>query len=122
MVAALGRRILVVDDELMMGRAMSWELKGFDVKVVSTLSDALLALCREKFDAVICDWDLGRQETGENVLKVASKLNATARRFIVSGVVPEALASLLVSGVAHRYIAKPWRPHDVREAVTEELK
>lgn len=114
-------KILVVDDEAIMGRAMSWELKGFDVTVVSTLSDALLALCREKWAAVICDWDLGRHETGARVLEVAAKVNAQARRFIVSGMVPDELAPMLISGVAHRFIAKPWRPHDVREAIAQEL-
>jgi DNA-binding NtrC family response regulator len=114
-------RILVVDDEQAIGRAMKWELKGHDVRVVSTLAEALLALCRERFDAVICDWNLGRTETGEHVLEVARKLNAQARRFIVSGVVPDTLAQMLISGIAHRFIAKPWRPHDVRDAVKQEL-
>ena len=114
-------RILVVDDEQNIGRAMSWELKGHELKVVSSTSDALLALCRERFDAVVCDWDLGKLETGEQVLQVAARLNASTRRFIVSGTVPDRLAGLLVTGVAHRYIAKPWRPHEMREAVKEEL-
>jgi DNA-binding NtrC family response regulator len=117
----MGARILVVDDELVMGRAMRWELKGFEVTVVTTLSDALLALCREQWDAIICDWDLGREETGARVLQVAARVNAHARRFIVSGLVPDELAPMLVSGIAHRYIAKPWSPHDVRDAVREEL-
>ncbi|MBL8951864.1 MAG: response regulator [Myxococcaceae bacterium] len=117
----MAQRILVVDDERIMAKAMTWELKGFDVTIVTTLSEAMLALCREQFDAIICDWDLGREETGEKVLQVAAKLNKNARRFIVSGLVPDALGPLLVSGVAHRYIAKPWNPHDVRDAVREEL-
>ena len=115
-------RILVVDDEQNIGRAMSWELKGHDIKVVNTTQDAMLALCAETFDAVVCDWDLGRSETGERVLQVAAKLSASSRRFVVSGSVPESLAALLVTGVAHRYIAKPWRPHEMREAVKEELR
>ncbi|MBK7863603.1 MAG: response regulator [Archangiaceae bacterium] len=118
----MGARVLVVDDEQAMGRAMRWELKGFEVTVVNNLADALLALCREKWDAVICDWDLGREETGARVLEVAAKVNADARRFIVSGLVPEELAPMLISGVAHRFIAKPWLPHDVRDAVAEELR
>lgn len=114
-------RILVVDDEQNMGRAMRWELKGHDVRVVNTREDAFASLCQEKFDALICDWNLGEHETGERVLEAAAKLNAAARRFVVSGIVPDELASLLVAGVAHRYIAKPWRPHEVRDALTEEL-
>lgn len=117
----MATRILVVDDELCIARAMKWELKGWDVKVVDTPAQALLALCGEQFDAVICDWELGNEQTGERILQVAAKLNSNARRFIVSGVVPDSLAQLLISGVAHRYIAKPWRPHDVREAVAQEL-
>ena len=114
-------RILVVDDEQNIGRAMTWELKGHDIKLVSTTQDAMLALCSEKFDAVVCDWDLGRSETGERVLQVAAKLCSSSRRFIVSGSVPESLPALLVTGVAHRYIAKPWRPTEMRDAVKEEL-
>lgn len=113
--------ILVVDDEANIGRAMRWELKGHDLKVVSSSLDALLALNEERFDAVVCDWNLGHSETGEHVLKVAARVNAGAKRFIVSGVVPEPLAALLVAGVAHRYIAKPWRPTEMREAVKQEL-
>ena len=116
----MSRRILVVDDELAVCRAMSWELKGFELEVVTTLSDALAALSREQFDAVVCDWNLN-DACGERVLQVAAKLNRKARRFIVSAIVPDSLGPMLSSGLAHRYIAKPWRPHDVRDAVREEL-
>ena len=115
-------RILVLDDEQAIGRAMRWELKGFEVEVASSISEALTALCRTQFDAVICDWNLGRHETSQCVLEAAAKLQRSSRRFIVSGFVPDSLAPLLVSGVAHRYIAKPWTPRDVRAAVTEELE
>lgn len=114
-------RILVVDDEQNMGRAMRWELKGHEVHICSSREAACEKLSHQKFDAVICDWNLGEHETGEGVLATAARLNAGARRFIVSGVVPDELASLLVTGVAHRYIAKPWRPHEVREVVGQEL-
>jgi DNA-binding response OmpR family regulator len=121
MKAPLRPKILVVDDELAITRAMSWELKGFDVRLTTSLSAALLALSREEFDAVVCDWNLA-DECGERVLRVAAKLSQKARRFIVSAVVPEDLGPLLSSGLAHRYIAKPWRPYDVRDAVREELE
>src|SRR5258705_12618596 len=98
-------RILVVDDETMIGRAMRWELKGFDVVVASTVSEAVEALCHTRFDAVICDWNLGHHETSASVLEAAARLNGASRRFIVSGHVPEELAPMLISGVAHRYIA-----------------
>lgn len=57
MPTAPGRaRVLVVDDEPMVGRAISRGLRDHDVTVVTSGTDALALLQRgERFDAVLCD-------------------------------------------------------------------
>jgi DNA-binding NtrC family response regulator len=114
-------RVLVVDDELAPMRALRWELKPFEVVTAASMSEGLVALYAQPFDAVVCDWNLGIEGNAHALLEVARRLNGNTRRVIISGEVPEDLAALLISGVAHRYIAKPWGPHDLRTAVLEEL-
>ncbi len=113
--------MLVVDDEVAPLRALKWELKGFDLVPASSLSEALMQLYAQTFDAIVCDWNLGAAGNSETLFEVSRRLNVKCRHFVVSGEVPDGLAALLVSKAVHRFIAKPWTPHDVRQAVREEL-
>jgi DNA-binding NtrC family response regulator len=117
---SLAPRILLVDDEIAPMRALRYELKGFDVVMATSLPEALRLLDLHDFDAVVSDWNLGTARASV-LLDAARRRQAKSRRIIVSGEVPEELAPLLISGTAHRYIAKPWLPHDVRHALLEEL-
>jgi DNA-binding NtrC family response regulator len=117
-------RLLVVEDEEAMARAMKRELNWrFDVLVAHTAEEAMEALAsRDDIAAAVCDCELGAGQTGLEVLESARKTHPHQVRLMISGTVPRDLGPLMVSGVVHRFVAKPWYPGELGRALIEALR
>jgi len=99
-------RILLVDDEPAVARALGRQLGAeADLAVVTVPSgaEALAALARERFDAVITDVMMAEMN-GYELLAEVRRRYPTVIRVMLSGSPsePEAL------GLAHQYWSKPW--------------
>ena len=68
-------RVLVVDDEasVLLTYRLILELQGYAVTACSTSREAVEALEKTEFDAILCDYSLEEQHTGFEVIHAARK-------------------------------------------------
>lgn len=115
-------RILVVDDEPLITRAVTRILSSHDVSTVGSGEDALVRLREQRFDLVLCDLTLG----GMNGLDLRDTVRredpALAERFLfLTGGALTPAARDLVAREPERFVAKPISPVELRERVAREL-
>jgi DNA-binding response OmpR family regulator len=101
-------RILHVEDDPLVARAIASVLRraGYDVVSASTFGDAVLALKRSYFDAIVSDFNLGGAATGADVLAFAG---ATPFMFLTS--------DDRADGLGVPRFDKPCAPAAIREAL-----
>jgi two-component system response regulator HupR/HoxA len=100
-------RILVVDDEPLVRRALARALRPHRVFQAGSYDEAAELLGAEPLDAVFCDnWMPGR--SGVEVLALASEIQPSARRIMVTAHSPADPEALMTRGVIHRLFHKPW--------------
>ena len=117
-------RILVVDDEPMVGRVVERSLcSEHDVVTVTAARDALNRLeLGEQFDLVLCDLMMPEM-TGMDLFDlVTAEMPEVARRFVfITGGAFTPRARELLDSVPNPRIMKPFDPHGLRGAVRESL-
>lgn len=72
-------RLLVVDDEPMLGRTLARVLSDWDLTHVADVASAKAQLAASSFDAVLCDWQIGT-ESGLEVWEHVDRDNAPLRK------------------------------------------
>jgi CheY-like chemotaxis protein/two-component sensor histidine kinase len=103
-------RVLIVDDEVMILRALERELAtDFEVVAVSSGDEAVAAWGKSRFDAVLCDVNL----VGESGLDVSGRLAAidpgcAQRTIFMSGGPSSAKVRQTVAAAPGRFVAKPF--------------
>jgi len=114
--AAVRPRVLVVDDDLAIRRALARELRSeFEVVLVPSYEQAVAQLGGQPlFAAVITDYELGAGPDGLALLKLVAERTTEVLRVLVSASnerhrIEEALAE----GVVHRFLPKPWPPGEL---------
>jgi len=110
-------RVLVVDDEALIRRALSRALRPHLVREAATRNQAESLLRAEPFDLVISDYCLV-EESGVVVLQMAAKLQPMARRVMLSGSFPDDLIDWLDCGLVEQFVSKPWLRSTIDEIVS----
>ncbi len=114
------RRVLVVDDDPLVARAVVRTLAGaFEVTTATSATDALARIeAGERFDAVLCDLMMPQMTGMELHARVTARDPALARRmlFMTGGAFTEAAARFVADARA-RCLEKPFEPERLREAV-----
>jgi DNA-binding NtrC family response regulator len=106
-------RILVVDDDDLVRRALARALRPHRVQTASDYTSAELLLRTDRFDLIISDHEMpGR--SGLELLQLAQQLQPGATRVLASGNSSLELAEATRSGSVQRFIAKPWDPAKLR--------
>ena len=113
-------RVLVVDDDEHILRAMATSLRraGFDV---TTASDAAPALeIDESFDVVVADYNMKSDATGADVVRhFKTKLGAAVTCFVLSGEDdPDTRDACLAAGACD-VLLKPVSPVELRRRLSE---
>jgi CheY-like chemotaxis protein len=82
-------RILVVDDESLYCENLQFALveSGHQVATAVSLPDAITVGTRFQPELVICDWLLGRDATGRDVLRALHTLQPGIRSMLITGVI-----------------------------------
>ena len=117
-------RVLVVDDEPMLRRALGRELEGsFDVVLAADNAEALRVLHgTEGIAAVVSDYNLGTAVDGLEILRAAREMWPSCIRVLVSGSVPTPAATAAQQqGVAHAVFEKPWHRGAVRAVLEQQV-
>jgi len=80
-------RILVVDDEasVLLTYRLILEQQGYTVAACSTSREAIDAVERQNFDAVLCDYSLEEQHTGFEVISAARKRDPGVPAALLTG-------------------------------------
>jgi len=80
-------RVLVVDDEaaVLLTYRLILEQQGYEVVACGTSAQALAALEKQRFDAVLCDYSLEEQHTGFEVISAARRLDSRVPAALLTG-------------------------------------
>lgn len=80
-------RILVVDDEasVLLTYRLILEQQGYIVTACSTSQEAIAAVEKKEFDAVLCDYSLEEQHTGFEVIAAARKRDPELPAALLTG-------------------------------------
>lgn len=80
-------RILVVDDEasVLLTYRLILEQQGYVVTACSTSREAIAAVEKKEFDAVLCDYSLEEQHTGFEVITAARKRDPELPAALLTG-------------------------------------
>jgi DNA-binding NtrC family response regulator len=116
----VGPRVLVVDDELVVCKALERELRSdFEVVVAHDAQTALdLVPEHDPPSAVVSDFQLGKGPNGLDLLAEVKARGPTIARILVSATCElEELSLAFDEEIIHQFIAKPWRFGDVLGAV-----
>ncbi len=77
------RRVLIIDDELALAKALARQLAGrYEVDTASTAADALAQLAVHAYDAVVCDLRMPDQSGPSIHAAIHARAKAQADRFI----------------------------------------
>ena len=97
---------------------MKRTLRGYQVTEVSSPRDALAVMRTTAFDAIICDFSLGADSDGLDVLQHVRMQYPDTVRFLVTGNQDIEIAARAVNeGAVHRYFSKPWDDDKLRSAL-----
>jgi two-component system, sensor histidine kinase len=123
---AIGKLVVVIDDDALVLDAMRGILKSWGCSVITAKSDAgaLAALAghARQPDLIISDYRLGNGKTGFDVIeRLRSSFSAQIPAFLISGdTAPERLREASASG--YYLLHKPVLPMTLRSIVSQLLK
>ena len=104
-----GKRLLFVDDEDSIRRTLPLvlEQRGFDVKVASSVAEAISKIQNYPFDVLLSDLNIGEEGDGFAVVRAVRKANSRCVTIILTGYPAFETA---VEGIRHEiddYVVKP---------------
>ncbi|WP_031433092.1 response regulator [Methylomarinum vadi] len=115
-------RILLVDDEPNVLKALSRILKLYDITLLTSGEEALLLAQEEAFDLVISDFRMPGMD-GVRFLNRFMQLQPEAIRIILTGHADLDNAQAAINEAeVYRFINKPWNNTDLRNAVQRGLE
>jgi len=116
-------QIMLVDDEPIVGKRLKPALAkyGFDVEVFEDATSALKRLREKRFDIVVTDVRM-EEVDGIQLLEEVMALSASTKVIVITGYATvEVAREVLVKG-AFDFIAKPFKPNDLRAAIDKAAK
>jgi two-component system NtrC family sensor kinase len=124
--AAVGAkaRVVVVDDEPLVGRSIRRALRNHDVEVYSSGQEAIERLCSDApFDLVFCDLMMPEVSGMEVYAKVAAERPELVSRFVfMTGGAFTAKARDFLKDTAVACLEKPFELRQIRDLVAERAK
>ncbi len=111
-------RILVVDDEAIVGKRLQqvYGKLGFEVEIFTSAEAALEAMARQPFEIVVTDLRMDGMD-GWEVLRQAKEMNPATRVIVISAYAQAETARTAFQLGAYDFIAKPFRLEELRQVV-----
>lgn len=112
--------VMVVDDEPIVGKRLKPALTryGYDVEVFSNPVKAIDRFAEKEFDVVVTDLRMDNLNGIQVLEHVTAKSDKTKVIFITGYATVENAREALIKG-AFDFIAKPFKPNDLRMAITK---
>jgi DNA-binding NtrC family response regulator len=119
-------KIMVIDDESIVGRRLkpALEKKGDIVETFEEGEAALARFAEEPFDIVVTDIRMERID-GIEILEKIRAASSQTKVIIITGYATVEIAREALSKGAYDFIAKPFKPDDLRAIIhraSEELR
>jgi CheY-like chemotaxis protein len=121
---ATGARVLVVDDDILVGNALRRTLRGYEVVVLGTAVEALeLLRIGERYDLILCDLIMP-ELTGMDLHAAILELDPeqAERMIFLTGGAVTTRAREFVATTNHVVIEKPFDVKHLRQVVEERIK
>jgi CheY-like chemotaxis protein len=117
----MAARILVIDDDVMLCRAVKRMLAPHDVVVVHAGADALEQVTAGPFDVILCDIMMPEMSGPEVYQRIAELRPAQQERvlFMTGGTLER--VNPLLAGIPLRLIEKPFTRAELQKSVTDFL-
>ena len=111
-------RIMVVDDESIVGRRLkpALEKSGYEVEVFEDGKSAVDRIAQEPFDIVVTDVRMDEID-GMQVLQQVLTTSPRTKVIIITGYATVELAREALIKGAFDFIAKPFKPDDLRNVI-----
>jgi len=111
-------KIMVVDDEPIVGKRLkpALEKSGYEVEVYETGADALKRIEENDFDIIVTDVRMDEIDGLDILAGVTAKATHT-KVIIITGYATIELAREALAKGAFDFIAKPFKPNDLREII-----
>jgi DNA-binding NtrC family response regulator len=115
--------VLVLDDEPIVGRRLkpALEKDGYVVEVFEDGRSALARLGEKEFDIVVTDVRMDEVD-GIQVLEAVQRMSGRTKVIIITGYATVELAREALAKGAFDFIAKPFKPQDLRAVIEKAAK
>jgi len=115
-------RILLIDDEEIVSRRLrpALEREGYEVESFMVGKDALASIAAKNFDIVVTDMRID-EVNGLQVLEAALKKSSKTKVVLITGYATKELAREALAKGAFEVLAKPFRPQDLRDAISRAI-
>ncbi len=117
------KRVLIVDDEMLIRRGLSRALANAarEVKAAKTLGEAIAEIESSFYDLCLVDIHLD-DGSGLDVLRRIRELSPRTKVAIVSGSIPEGAVKKEIEDSGCIFVSKPFDLVHIREVVEEALR
>ncbi len=115
--------VLVLDDEPIVGKRLkpALEKDGYVVEVFEDGRSALARLGEKAFDIVVTDVRMDEVD-GIQVLEAVQRMSTRTKVIIITGYATVELAREALAKGAFDFIAKPFKPQDLRSVIEKAAK
>jgi len=115
-------RILLIDDEEIVSRRLrpALEREGYEVESFLVGKEALASIAAKDFDIVVTDMRIDEVD-GLQVLEAARKKSSKTKVVLITGYATMELAREALAKGAFEVLAKPFRPQDLRDAISRAI-
>lgn len=115
-------KILIVDDEPFVAKALARLLRGYDCTTCSAPEDALALISGQTFHLIISDYQMPNMD-GVSLLTASKKLQPTAIRILLTGFADkQGMERAINNAEVFRFIDKPWNDLDFINAIERSLE
>jgi CheY-like chemotaxis protein len=116
-------RILVVDDEPLIARAIKRALAPYVVQIANDGEEALAALARNTFDAILCDLMMPRVSGADLYAHIEKNYPHLLNRIVfMTGGAFSDWSQRFLESVSCPVMEKPFRPLQLRECIESVAK
>jgi len=115
-------KILLVDDESNVLRAISRLLREYDITALTSAEEALMTAKEVKFDLVISDYRMPRMNGVQFLIKLMAIQPYTIRMILTGYADLESAQTAINEAGVYRFINKPWNNIEISNAVKSGLE
>lgn len=116
-------QILILDDEEIVGKRLKTALEksGYEVEIYQDGREAVARIAEKDFDIVVTDIRMDEID-GMQVLEHVLEKSDQTKVIIITGYATVEVAREALTRGAFDFIAKPFKPDDLREAVARAVR